>query len=167
MFHRKALRTACLMAACCATVFSPAANAASAFDDVAVTATVVATCTISDAGVGLGFGNYTGAQKDASVTLTVTCTDTTAFEIALDDGTTAGGSIATRKMISAALATLDYELYSDAGRTTNWGETAATDTVADTGDGLSNPFPIYGRIVAGQYPAPGNYSDTVRATVSY
>jgi spore coat protein U-like protein len=97
----------------------------------------------------------------------VTCTDTTAFEIALDDGTTAGGSIATRKMISAALATLDYKLYSDAGRTTNWGETAATDTFADTGDGTSHNYPIYGRIVAGQYPAPGAYTDTVRATIAY
>ena len=115
----------------------------------------------------LAFGNYTGVQDDDTATVSVTCTNTTDYEIALDDGTTAGGSIATRKMVGPNAATLNYRLYSDAGRTTVWGETAATDTVADTGDGAAQAKTVYGRVLGGQYPEPGAYTDTVRATVNY
>jgi spore coat protein U-like protein len=168
MFNRKALRTACLMAACCATAVSlSSANAATATSNMAVSATVQATCYISAA--AMAFGTYTGSSTpvDQTADLTVSCTNSTTYEISLDDGTTAGGSIATRKMARAGGGTLDYRLYSDSGHTTVWGETAATDTVAGTGNGAAQTITVYGRVLASQLPTPGAYADTVVATVTY
>ncbi|MHA1553068.1 MAG: spore coat protein U domain-containing protein, partial [Alphaproteobacteria bacterium] len=57
--------------------------------------------------------------------------------------------------------------FSDIGRATNWGDTIDTDTVADTGDGTTQNFTIYGRVPVQTTPAPATYTDTVTITVTY
>jgi spore coat protein U-like protein len=45
--------------------------------------------------------------------------------------------------------------------------TIGTDTVPLTGNGAAQVETVYGQIPAGQFVAPGSYSDTITATVTY
>jgi spore coat protein U-like protein len=128
-----------------------------------VTATVQATCNIS--ATNLAFGTYAGAQTDATSTVTVTCTNTTPWNVGLNAGT-CGATVSARCMANGA-AQLNYALYRDSARTQNWGNTVGTDTLAGTGNGTAQASTVYGRIAAGQFPAPGAYTDTITATVSF
>lgn len=57
--------------------------------------------------------------------------------------------------------------FSNSGRTTNWGNTVGTDTVAGTGSGVAQTLTVYGQIPASQFVRSGSYTDTVVATVTY
>jgi spore coat protein U-like protein len=129
-----------------------------------ITATITNNCTI--AASNLSFGVYSGATSNASSTITVNCTRNAPYYVGLNAGTSSGATVTTRKMVSGS-NTLSYALYSDNARTINWGNTVGTDTVAGTGTGANQSLAVYGQIPAGQSPAPGTYSDTVTATVTY
>jgi spore coat protein U-like protein len=133
----------------------------------AVQATITATCTINSAST-LDFGtlgNLT-ANTDQTSTIQVQCTSTTPYNIGLNAGNGTGATVAVRKLTSGA-NTLNYTLYSDAGRTTVWGNTVATDTVAGTGNGAAQSFSVFGRIPTQTTPAPGSYADIITVTVTY
>jgi spore coat protein U-like protein len=66
------------------------------------------------------------ANTDQTSTIDVTCTNTTPYNIGLEGLN--GGSVTTRQMKSAGPALINYSLFSDAGRTVNWGNTVGTDT---------------------------------------
>jgi spore coat protein U-like protein len=70
-------------------------------------------------------------------------------------------------MTGPGSALLGYSLFSDSARTVNWGQTVGTDTVTGTGNGTAQALTVYGDVPAGQYLAPGSYSDTITATVTY
>jgi spore coat protein U-like protein len=144
-----------------AAVPARAATSTAAF---AVTVTVQASCQIT--ATALGFTTYTGALDVATSAVTLICTDTTTYNVGLSAGSTPGATVGTRQMASGP-SRLAYALYSDAGRTVNWGNTVGTDTVAGTGNGNSQVLTVYGRVAAGQLVKPGTYSDTVIATVTY
>jgi len=129
-----------------------------------VTATVNATCLIS--ATNLAFGTYTGTQVDATSTITVTCTNTTAWNIGLSAGTCPGATVTTRCMLNGT-AHLNYAMYRDASRTLNWGNTVGTDTLAGTGSGSAQVNTVFGRVPAGAFPAPGGYLDTITATITF
>ena len=128
-----------------------------------VGATVVASCSL--AATTLDFGNYTGAQLDATSTITVTCTSTTAYNIGLNHGL--HGGVGTSFLQGANAATVKYLLYRDAARTQEWSVTIGTNTVAGTGTGTAQALTVYGRAYGGSNVAPGTYTDTVTATVTY
>jgi len=131
---------------------------------ITVTATVLKDCGVS--ATNLVFGNYTGAVNNTTSTVTVTCTNTTTYTVGLSAGLATGATVTTRKMQNGAYL-LSYALYSNAGRTTNWGNTAATNWVSGTGTGVAQPLTVYGQIAAAQYVTPGSYTDTITATVTY
>ena len=142
---------------------SLAATAASTFT---VSATVQATCLIT--ANNLAFGTYTGVLLNGTSTINVTCTNTTPYNVGLNPGVATGATVTTRKMSATApVATLSYALFSNAGMTTNWGQTIATDTVVGTGNGASQTLTVYGQVAAGQFVAPNRYTDTVTATITY
>jgi spore coat protein U-like protein len=129
--------------------------------------TIVSSCVISSAST-LNFGsqgvltvatNQTGAIQ-------VQCTNTSPFNIGLNSGTAPGATVTTRQMTNG-VATVNYSLYSDSGRTTNWGNTVGTDTVSGTGNGTSQSFTVYGQVPAQPTPAAGAYTDTITVTVTY
>ena len=130
-----------------------------------VTATVQATCLVS--ATTMGFGTYTGVAIPTTSTVSVTCTNTTPYNVGLSAGLATGATVSARKMTGPAGALLSYALYSDSGRTTNWGNTVGTDTVTGTGNGSAQPLIVYGQLAASQYLAPGLYSDTITATVTW
>jgi spore coat protein U-like protein len=155
------LATACLLQ----SVELPLATTTSTTFSVSVT--LAATCTINSASA-LNFGNQgiLGTNVDQTSTIQVTCTNTTPYNIGLDAGTGTGATVATRKLTSGG-ATVNYTLYSDTGRTTVWGTTIGTDTVAATGNGSGQNYTVYGRIPVQTTPAPGTYTDTITVTVTY
>jgi spore coat protein U-like protein len=136
---------------------------------VQVSSTITGSCAITAS--NLAFGNYapsSGSPVDATSTLSVTCTKTVAYTVALSTGTTAGATYAQRKMAGPGGAALNYNLYRDNARTAIWGNgTSGSTTVAGTGSGLASNLIVYGRIPAGQSPPGGNYADSITATLTY
>jgi spore coat protein U-like protein len=134
-----------------------------------VTATVASNCIIDSAST-MAFGNYDGsAQIDSTSAIAVRCSKNAPYTVALSAG--GAGGIAPRKM-SFGTETLEYNLFSDAGRSTVWGSTVGTNTVGGTGSGLNSPFThtVYGRLfdnANNQAAAVGAYSDTITVTVAY
>jgi spore coat protein U-like protein len=155
------------LAACFLLPWANTSFAASTTSTFAVQVAITATCTINSAST-LNFGTQgvLATNVDQSSTIQVTCTNTTPYNIGLDVGTGSGATVAVRKLTSGG-ATVNYSLYSDTGRTTVWGNTVSTDTVAGTGNGSGQNYTVYGRIPAQTTPAPGNYADTITVTVTY
>jgi spore coat protein U-like protein len=133
-----------------------------------VTATVLNNCAVSAS--DLAFGNYapsSGTPVTATTTLSVTCTASLGYTIALDGGTTTG-LVAARAMKDAGSNQLTYGLYTSGAYSTIWGDgTGSTQTVAGTGSGVAQSVTVYGRIPAAQYVAAGAYADRVTVTVTY
>ena len=140
------------------------ARAATATSAIAVTATVLSFCSIT--ALPLAFGNYNNALVNATTALAVTCTVGTTYNVGLDLGLGTGATVAQRRM-TFNTSQLAYGLYVDAAHTMAWGNTIGTNTLAGTGSGLVQTITVYGQIPAGQAVAPGVYTDTVMATITY
>jgi spore coat protein U-like protein len=153
-------------AALIASLGSSGVRAATQTTTFQVTANVLASCVINSAGV-LAFGSYTGVQADNTSTISVTCTNTTTYDLGLDAGTSAGATTATRAMTGPAAQVLNYSLFRDAARTLNWGNLVGTDTLHLTGTGVAQVSTVFGRIPAGQAPSPGGYTDTITLTLTF
>ena len=63
--------------------------------------------------------------------------------------------------------TVQYQMFQDAGRTSNWGLTADTEDVTGTGDGTVQTHTVYGRVPIQTTPQPGDYDDTVTVSLTY
>ena len=147
-------------------------SAGTASGTLLVSATVAATCTVS--ATPLTFGTYYpgNGNLNANTTLLVRCSHGAPFTVAMDAG--AGGSLLQRLMTGGG-AGLAYNLYTNAARTTVWGDgSASTGVVTGTGRGMANNQAIsetvYGQLpdtLANQQLAPGTYTDTIRVTVNY
>jgi spore coat protein U-like protein len=142
------------------------AGASTATGSFSVQVSIAATCVVTSA-ANLNFGTQgvlSGAANQTS-SMTVTCSNTTPYNIGLDKGLN-GSSVTTRQMSSGS-AVINYSLFSNAGMTTNWGNTVGTDTVAGTGNGSGQVYTVYGQISAQTTPAPGTYNDTITVTITY
>jgi spore coat protein U-like protein len=129
-----------------------------------VTATADKSCSIS--ATALSFGSYTGALVDSTSTVTATCSSTTTYTVGLNQGTATGATVTNRSMTGPGSALLHYSLFTNPTHTTNWGNSSGS-WVSGTGNGSAQALTVYGQIPAAQYPTPGNYSDTIVATVTY
>ncbi|WP_042297773.1 Csu type fimbrial protein [Paraburkholderia bannensis] len=134
-----------------------------------VSATVIADCTISAAPLAFPTMTTLSTQVTANSSLSVTCVSGAPYTVALNAGTTAGGTVASRLMLlSGGTATVNYELYKDAAFTQPWGDgTNGTATDSGTGTGAAQTLTVFGRVPAQTVPPSGNYSDTVTATVTF
>lgn len=106
------------------------------------------------------------ANIDQTTTFEVQCTDTTPYRVGLDAGSGAGATTLIRRM-TGATATIDYQMFSEPTRTTNWGDDDGVDTVAGTGNGAAQTLTIYGRVIPQSTPLPDTYVDTVTIEVNY
>lgn len=144
-----------------------AAQATGQFD---VTASVVDSCSVS--ANDLAFGDVEPVNNlniDAVGSVTVTCSLGTTYSVLLDAGlNSSDGSVSTRRMTDGSSNYLSYQIYSDALRSSVWGESSGTDDVTGLGTGLGVPLVVYGRIPSGQQETQtGSYSDTIDVTVNY
>lgn len=151
-----------------AGLMAAAAQAQSVTDTMDVTITIQDACEISTAPTTLDFGTHgvLSANVDSTSTISVTCTTDAAYNIGLDGGDS--GDINARVMgQSSGTNTVGYQLYTESGRATVWGNTVGTDTVASTGTGTEQEFTVYGRVPPQATPPADTYNDTVTVTVSY
>lgn len=121
-------------------------------------------CTILAA--DLDFGTIVGLDGHGAATnLSVTCSASAPYEIALDGGS-AGGGISHRRMRQGPDA-IDYQLYLDSGHTQLWGDGMTGSPYSGTGNGVAQSVPVHGWIPP-QGPKPaGTYTDIITATVTY
>ncbi|MFM0065191.1 Csu type fimbrial protein [Paraburkholderia aspalathi] len=130
-------------------------------------ATVVNNCLISATNVAFTSTGVLSSALNASGAITARCTNGDAYQIALSSGLS--GSVAARQMQRAGGGgAVNYQLYTDAAHTSAWGDgTAGTTMATGTGSGNAVSITVYGRVPAQTTPMPGNYSDTITATISF
>lgn len=98
-------------------------------------------------------------------TIELRCTPGTTAKITLNAGLY-GSDVNNRKMkLATGVATLNYQLYTAANRTTVWDNN--TGVSANFTSDNTQSFPIYARIPAQTTPQSGQYSDQITVTISY
>lgn len=171
MFTRR-LAATCGKAALACFILAPTlipatAIAATATTTMPVTMTITAGCTVSATSVAFGSQSVLSSATTATGTLNVTCTNTTPYNVGLDNGSGAGATTAVRRMTGPASAIVNYGLYQNAALTTVFGNTVGTNTVAGTGIGTAQTITVYGQVPSQASPAPGSYADVVNVTVTF
>lgn len=152
-------------------LLAPAAQAATTTTTFQVQITLVASCAITanNLNFGSGVGLLTGAVN-GSTTLSVTCSNSTPYTVGLDGGTVSGSTVANRLMAGTSAGntatTLQFQLYSDSGRATLWGNSSGS-WVSGTGNGAAQSLTVYGQVPVQTTPKPDTYQTTVTATVTY
>jgi len=115
-----------------------------------------------------------GAQAPTTTQITQTDAQITNSGIQCTNGgtanvyaTSANASGSQFRMKTSGNSYLNYDIYQDAGRATQWPQSSTAPGSAVTGSGGTQTYYVYGRIPAQVYGAPGAYSDTITLTVSY
>lgn len=144
------------------------AGAATATGQFNVTLTLQASCQVtSTSNVAFGTSSIFTTPLTATGSVAVQCTNTTPYNVGLNAGTGTGATT-TNRLMTGGGATIGYQLFRDAARTLNWGNTVGTETLAGTGNGQAQTLTVYGLVpVPTTVPAPGTYTDTVQVTVTY
>jgi spore coat protein U-like protein len=136
------------------------------------------TCTVAATGPNFGIYNPLSATPlvsngQVAATCTLVSGNATTVSLVSSYSTGSSGSYATRTMLSGA-ATLNYNLYYDATFTQIRGDGTggsqaggATMNLTTANRTQTVTAVIYGRVPAGQDPAPGSYADTIVVTVTY
>ena len=127
-----------------------------------------ATCTVTARPVA--FGNYNPFSTNPlnrAGRITVVCNGMGTLTAALSSGQS--GSYNPRYMISGSTSDqLDYNLYTTAARAIIFGDgTGGTQTVSKNFNNNRVRISVYGRIPALENIAPGSYSDSIVATISF
>lgn len=131
-----------------------------------------ARCTVSASPIAFGlYAPFSASPTDSTGTLTISCRGRVrTYTVTLGAGLNSGGRFANRSLSSGS-ARLSYQLYSDAARTTVWGDgTGGTDTLSGSCLGRTcspGTLTVYARLPALQTAAPGSYSDNVTVTIIY
>ena len=155
--------------ACALLGLAGQAGAATTTTTFSVTATVVPTCSVSAAALNFGAAipNPINSNVDAQSTITATCSTGAPYSIALNVGNGAGATFASRKLTSGP-NTLNYSLYTDAGRTLVWGDgTAGSNLSPGNGTGAAQAITVFGRIPTGQAVPTRTNSDTILDTLTF
>ena len=119
--------------------------------------------------INLNFGAIAAAPTvnvDATSTVTATCTSGTPYSMVLNAGNGRGANVETRKMTSGAY-TLNYSLYTNAGRTIVWGDGTRGSPVSNTGSGAAQAITVFGRVFGGQTVPTATYNDTILVTLTF
>ena len=129
------------------------------------------TCGVTGAGVAFGaFDTTTSANLDTIGYVGVECNGSIDVELSLSVGNGAGANYAAgRKMThGAGRGTLRYQLYANAGRTRVLGDGTGGSVTLRIRNVHNVSQAIWARVPGGQRSVvPGNYSDTVMATIRY
>jgi len=154
---RYCTRSALLAAA---LLLPTAAMAAQTTNDLNVSITITASCTVNAATVA--FGTHDGDIVNYlynTVDLTVNCTPGTTYTLGFNPGSNHDGF--TRRMENGG-DYVKYDLYKDSGHTLALDTATNVFTHVDT-----PPLTVYGRVEGSQTPPVGTYTDTVVMTLTY
>lgn len=132
-----------------------------------VTARVINDCLIT--ANALAFGNQgllTGAVRTTG-NLAVKCTAGNSYRIALNGGTVSTLPVGREMRSTVTSDTIKYRLSSTLDGPI-WGDgTGGTATYDDSGTGMTQLLTIYGVVPVQTTPPPGDYRDTVTATIYF
>jgi len=138
--------------------FTKGALAATKTNNLVVTASVEAACTITSVG-DINFGAYdptSSSPLDADGNMKFRCVKGTTYKTYI---------VGTRSMTNGT-DTLSFALYTDSNRTTVFpSDNSGSGAQASSNQEIT--VPIYGRVAAQQDVSVGNYSRTLTATVEY
>ncbi len=167
---RSASAMATLLVASMIAVGTPA-FASNGVNTFGVSANLSSSCSISGSTLNFGTGIdpiQAAVPLNATSTLSVTCSNTTPYIVALDAGTHAGGtSNFSARKIQNGTSTLGYQLYTDAAHLLVWGNGIGTVTSIGIGTGSTQAVSIYGQLPDLTGAIPGTYTDTVTVTITY
>ncbi|USX21504.1 spore coat U domain-containing protein [Oxalobacteraceae bacterium OTU3REALA1] len=131
----------------------------------------VSAAVINDCNINVGnlvFPNsklLTSAVRTTS-SMSVVCSKNTAYRVALSGG--ANGTSTARRMRKVAGAELVAYRISTTLDGSSWGDgSGGTVIISGTGNGGAQTQTLYGLVPAQGTPSPGDYKDTVTATVSF
>lgn len=130
------------------------------------------TCMVSTTPVNFGsYDVFSNSAVDTVGQVTVGCTGVgTTYSVTVQLNKGLVGSVAQRKMQQGnGNDKLSYNLYTDAGRSTIWGDgtsSSSTQTINVNG-GTSSTLSIYGRIPALQDVEMGSYTDSITVTINF
>ena len=158
------------LAAAATLVAMPMAVQADATGSLTVSAQVAPVCEIvTTAPVAFGTLDPT-ADNDSAGSVVWQCTTGTSTEVLLDGGAQGAADGTARQMSDGGTNTLPYQLFTDAGRTNEWLNTAANG-VSVTGVGYlgGDALTVYGRVTQADAAAAINasYTDTVTVTIVF
>ena len=151
-----------------------AAIANSASTNMNINASVVASCSFTQVNT-LNFGAYdpTGPNNhnplDTATTIQLSCTKNTNATIKMNTGLNSSHASGTSRALYTSINDdyLNYEIYTDAGRTTVWNESTGTYNYIATSAAPAT-INVYGRIPGNQHGLKGGtYTDTVTITASF
>ena len=130
-----------------------------------VRANVVNDCYITANPLTYGNTKVLSAAVRSTTTINVQCGNGSPYQVALNAGNNPNGSVrqmknaATGEMVQYRLsATLDGE---------NWGNGTVGQPFTGTGSGSTQALTVYSRVDPQTTPTPGDYKDTVTATISF
>jgi spore coat protein U-like protein len=132
-----------------------------------VRANVAASCTVSVSNMDFGvIEAAVVAPVDQTATISVSCTNASAYSVGLDMGRQPEGAGPSGRRMVNGVNTLAYGLYRDAAATAAWGLDAET-VAAGIGTGGGQTLTVFGRIFPDQVAVVGRYSDSVVVIVNY
>jgi spore coat protein U-like protein len=123
-------------------------------------------CTVTATDLDFGTRTLLNSNADATNTISVRCPTGTPYQIGLDGGQ-AGASQPDQREMTNGTDSIVYGIYSNAARTTGWGDTIGTNTVGGTGSGAFQNYTAYGRIAPQTTPPADTYDDAIVVTVTY
>lgn len=131
----------------------------------AISAMVQASCGASLSATA--FRTYAAAAANATSAVSVACSNSAPYNVALSAETGSGVSVATRKMTGPGTGLLGYALSSNLRGIVNWGQTLGTDAVAGKENSFAQMLSGHGQMSGGQYIAAGAYADSITVAVTY
>ncbi len=125
-------------------------------------------CTISTTAASFGtYDVFNTSPLDTTGSVVFNCGDNANVHITLDKG--GASTFNSRRMLTGSVE-LNYNLYTDAARTTIWGDGSGGTTFYSNPSTPSNQnvtVMVYGRIPARQDVSAGSYTNTVIATINF
>lgn len=164
-----------LLAVALMALSAPSVFAGTNSSTLASSVTLAGDCKIQAAPMAFGTVSGIASSAVAQSSVGVTCTPGTPYTISMNGGISQGAptnNIAWRYMLSTTVINgsnwaMPYQLYQDSANSLAWGNTVGTNTVAGTGTGATQNFPVYGKLpgIAGLPVA--SYADTITVSVAY
>ncbi|RZT06145.1 Spore coat protein U (SCPU) domain-containing protein [Duganella sp. CF402] len=127
---------------------------------------VINDCNISVGNIAFPDTKLLSSTVRSTSNMSIKCSVNTAYRILLSYGGNASGTTRKMKKLSGT-ELVSYQLSNTLDGST-WGDgTSGTVVVTGTGDGNSASLTVFGRVPAQTTPSPGDYKDTITATVQF
>lgn len=133
-----------------------------------VEAKVINDCTITVGNLVFPDSSLLTSAVRSTTSLSTRCSLNTPYKVTFDKGKASGATVAARKMTGGPTNELVAYRISNTLDGVSLGDgSSGTAVIADTGTGSTQTRTIYGLVPAQTTPSPGDYKDSVLATVSF